>query len=62
MRVVGGAAWKDSNTLELTWPFTESAFRDTLVCRFDGNLLSFDRRVNVNSAALSRPTVRGRRS
>jgi hypothetical protein len=59
MRVVAGAVWKDATTLELTWQFTESAFRDTVVCRFDGNLLSFDRRVNVNSAALSRPTVHG---
>jgi hypothetical protein len=60
MRVVGGAAWKERNALELVWQFTESAFRDTILCRFDGNLLTFDRRTNVNSGPLSRPTVRGR--
>lgn len=59
MRVVAGGSWKDRNTLELTWQFNESAFRDTVVCRFDGKSMTFDRRVNVNSSALARPTLRG---
>jgi hypothetical protein len=59
MRVVAGGSWKDRNTLELTWQFTESVFRDTVVCRFDRKSMTFDRRVNVNSSALARPTIRG---
>lgn len=59
MRVVGGASWKDHSTLELVWQFSESAFRDTVTCRFNGSSLTFDRRVNVNSGALNRPTVHG---
>lgn len=59
MRVVAGGIWKDPQTIELTWCFNESSFRDTVVCRFDGRHMTFDRRVNVNSAALARPTVRG---
>ena len=59
MRVVAGGAWKDSRTIEFTWCFNESSFRDTIVCRFDGKHMTFDRSVNVNSTALFRPTVRG---
>jgi hypothetical protein len=59
MRVVAGGSWKDRNTLELTWQFAESVFRDTVVCRFDRKSMTFDRRVNVNSSALARPTIRG---
>ncbi len=59
MRVVAGGTWKDSDTLELTWQFVESSFRDTIVCHFDDKSMTFDRRVNVNSASLTRPTIRG---
>jgi CubicO group peptidase (beta-lactamase class C family) len=62
MRVVAGATWIDPNTLMLVWQFTESAFRDTVICKIDGAKLTFDRSVNVNSAALKRPTITGRLS
>jgi len=57
MRVVAGGTWKDNNTLQLTWQFTESSFRDTVVCRFRGKAMSFDRGDNVNSGPLTRATV-----
>lgn len=60
MPVVAGAVWTDPNTLRMTWQFVESAFRDTVICRFDGDAMTLDRSVNVNSAALSLPTLRGR--
>lgn len=59
MRVVAGARWLDDQTLEMTWQFVETAFRDRVVCRFDGERITLDRSVNVNSAATSRPTLLG---
>ena len=59
MRVVAGGRWVDANTFEMTWQFVESAFRDRVVCRFDGERMTLDRSVNVNSAATSRPQIRG---
>jgi len=60
MPVVAGARWTRPDTLEMTWQFVESAFRDKVVCRFDGETMTLDRSVNVNSAALERPTLRAR--
>jgi CubicO group peptidase (beta-lactamase class C family) len=57
--VVAGARWLDDNTLEMTWIFAETAFRDTVVCRFDRDRVTLDRSVNVNSSALSWPTLSG---
>lgn len=56
---VAGARWRDAKTLEMTWIFAETAFRDTIVCRFDGDTVTLDRAVNVNSGALSYPTFSG---
>jgi len=60
MRVVAGGEWHDAQTFAMTWQFVESAFCDHLVCRFDGDTMTLDRRVNVNSEATSRPTLHGR--
>ena len=57
MPVVAGAEWIESDLLKMTWQFVESAFRDTVICRFDDDTLTFDRSVNVNSAELFRPTL-----
>lgn len=57
--VVAGARWRDERTLELVWIFAETAFRDTVTCRFDGERLTLDRSVNINSAALHWPTLTG---
>lgn len=59
MRVVAGGRWLDANTFEMTWQFVESAFRDRVLCKFDGNRMTLDRSVNVNSAATRRPQIRG---
>jgi hypothetical protein len=56
---VAGARWLDENTLEMTWIFAETAFRDTVVCRFESDRVTLNRGVNVNSAALSWPTLSG---
>ena len=61
MRVVAGGRWVDPRTFDMTWQFAETAFRDRVVCRFTGDdVVTVDRSVNVNSAATSRPTLRGR--
>ena len=56
-RVVAGARWLDRETLEMTWIFVETAFRDTVICRFSGDQLSFARSVNVNSGPLQQPEL-----
>lgn len=57
MLVVAGGQWLAPDTFEMTWQFAETAFRDTITCRFAGDRMTFDRSVNVNSAARSLPTV-----
>ena len=59
MRVVAGGEWRDANTFAMTWVFVESAFQDTVVCSFDGDRVTFERSVNVNSGPTTRPAVRG---
>jgi hypothetical protein len=62
MRVVAGGMWKDDSTFEMTWLFSESSFRDTVICKFDGKSMTLDRSVNVNwEDRTSRPTIRGNR-
>jgi CubicO group peptidase (beta-lactamase class C family) len=58
-RVVASARWTDPDTLEMTWIFVESAFRDTVTCRFEGDEIRYSREVNVNSGPLSQPPVTG---
>jgi hypothetical protein len=43
----------------MTWIFVESAFRDTVICRFAGPYMRMDRSVNVNSGATELPTLTG---
>ena len=59
MKVVASARWWDEHTLEMTWQFVETAWMDTVVCRFPGDRISIDRRVNANYGPLFRPTLRG---
>ena len=59
MRVVAGAVWRSPDELEMTWQYLESAFRDTVVCRFGAYRVSIDRRLNVKSGALKLPTLSG---
>jgi hypothetical protein len=60
MRVVAGGVWKDANTFEMTWLFTETAFRDTVTVKFDGKKMALDRSVNVNwKDHTKRPTIGG---
>ena len=60
MRVVAGAEWTAPDTLRMTWQFVESAFRDTVICRFAGDQVTIDRSVNLNSAETRLPTLSGR--
>ena len=60
LRVVATGSWLDAATFSMTWRFVETAFSDTVVCRFDGDQLRWDRCVNVNPGGTSRPTVTGR--
>jgi CubicO group peptidase (beta-lactamase class C family) len=58
--VVASATWTDERTLRMQWIFAETAFRDTVICRFDDTGVVIERSVNVNSAALSWPPLAGR--
>jgi CubicO group peptidase (beta-lactamase class C family) len=55
--VVASATWTDERTLQMVWIFAETAFRDTVVCRFDAESVSIERSVNVNSLARSWPRL-----
>jgi hypothetical protein len=59
MRVVAGAVWRSPDALEMTWQYVESAFCDTVLCRFDGDRVAIERHVNVNSGELKLPTLNG---
>jgi CubicO group peptidase (beta-lactamase class C family) len=58
--VIGSGTWMDPHTFVMSWRFVESAFHDTVVCRFeaDGGAVYLDRSVNVNSGPLALPTLR----
>ncbi|HET6971250.1 MAG TPA: serine hydrolase [Phenylobacterium sp.] len=58
--VVARARWLDATTLEMVWIFADTAFRDTVTCRFAQGRVSVDREVNINSAARRHPTLVGR--
>lgn len=60
MRVVASGEWIDERSSVMTWSFVETAFRDTVVCVFEGPGLRLDRSVNGNSAETALPTLTGR--
>ncbi|MBQ1467052.1 MAG: serine hydrolase [Solobacterium sp.] len=51
------AWWETQNVLKMEWRFAETAFCDFVTVTFEGDTIRFNRRVNVNSKALERPTV-----
>lgn len=57
--VVASAGWIDEQTLEMTWIFVDTAFRDSVVCRFEGDTIRFKRRVNVNMGLREHPELSG---
>lgn len=57
--IVATAGWRDAQTLELTWIFAETAFRDTVLCRLDGDTLTLSRSVNINSGLRKLPDLTG---
>lgn len=61
MRVVATGEWTDPRTFEMTWTFVESAFRDKVVCRFNGPYVRLSRSVNVNSSVTSLPEIVSRK-
>jgi len=60
--VVASAAWTDENTLRMNWVFAQTAFQDTVVCRFDNDEVTVERGVNVNSSARSWPQLSGKQA
>jgi len=58
-RVLAGAEQINETTTRLTWIFPDTAFRDTVWCRFEGERLTLTRTVNVNSGALAWPELAG---
>jgi len=59
LRVVAGAEWRDATTLVMTWCFVESAFRDTVICKFTDHGVTIDRSVNMNMEDRVLPTLTG---
>ena len=60
MRVVAHGFWWDERTFAMTWQFVETAWVDTVVCRFYDDRISVDRRTNANYAPRVAATLRGR--
>jgi CubicO group peptidase (beta-lactamase class C family) len=60
--VVASAAWTDENTLRMSWIFAETAFQDTVICRFANDGVTVERSVNVNSSARSWPQLSGKQA
>ena len=61
-QVVAGARWLDTRTLEMNWIYPQTAFRDRVMCVFEGNGVSVARSVNVNSAQREQEVLVGVRS
>lgn len=59
-QIIAGARWLDEKTLEMTWIYPQTAFRDRVTCVFDGHNLSLARTVNVNSAEREQEVLSGR--
>jgi len=57
MPTVAGARWIAANRLEIVLHFVEAAFRDTFVITVDGDRLTMERSVNINSAARAWPVI-----
>jgi CubicO group peptidase (beta-lactamase class C family) len=60
--VVAAGGWVDPSTFRMQWIFAETAFTDTIVVRFDGDKLTWERSVNINGGATSHPRLIGRRT
>jgi hypothetical protein len=59
--IIAGARWSAPDHLVMVWHFVDSAFRDTVELRIDGDRITFDRSVNINSSARAWPTLTGHR-
>ncbi len=57
--VVARACWLDNTRLQMTWIFPETAFRDTAICEFSGETVTFKREVNINGGALHHDDLTG---
>lgn len=57
MVCLANAAWISDRHLQLQWRFVETAFCDTVDCRFGDEGMTFDRQVNTNAGPLRMPTV-----
>lgn len=58
-QVIAGARWLDEHSLEMTWIYPQTAFRDRVVCVFNGDQVSVSRTVNVNSAGREQEVLNG---
>lgn len=58
-QIIAGARWLDTRTLEMTWIYPQTAFRDRVVCEFDGDRVRVARTVNVNSAGKEQEVLVG---
>ena len=60
MRVLATGQWVDEHVFAMQWHFIETAFRDTVLCRFTDDGVTIERSVNVNSGATSWPPLSGK--
>lgn len=60
MKVVANGYWWDESTFKMTWQFVETAWVDTVICRFFNDQVSLFRKTNANYASRIQPIIRGR--
>ncbi len=56
-RISAIAYWSDESTLQMEWRFPEMAFCDQVSITWNGETVLVNRRVNMNSQDLERPTL-----
>jgi CubicO group peptidase (beta-lactamase class C family) len=59
MRVLARGVWPDPGLFEMTWRFIETAFCDTVACRFTADTLTLNRSVNTNAGLMEMPVLTG---
>ncbi len=59
MRVLAHAVWRGDAELCMSWRFIETAFCDTVTCRFTQDGMVMERRVNANAGLMEMPPLEG---
>jgi len=57
-KIAAGAAWKDDQTVEMTWRFFETPHHDTVTCHFDGDKVNVEFMNSITQKSPGHPETR----